>query len=159
MKRQGQTGRCIDSGGYLVSFLQRANAEAAIMTLHQSWTCLSAQSFRPAIALLLKTGVVIWCSVPLKLQRATSSGLHRIAAEGGKYATKPPIGRPGFPFHRDRLGNLERSVNIWRRTEPDFSSRCQTRRRTRRVATGLFGPDFTSLHQLSHRDKLSTAGR
>src|SRR6266849_5978654 len=26
MKRQGQTGRCIDSGGYLVSFLQRANA-------------------------------------------------------------------------------------------------------------------------------------
>src|SRR5438876_7758785 len=64
MKRQGQTGRCIDSGGYLVSFLQRANAEAAIMTLHPSWTCLSAQSFRPAIALLLKTGVVIWCSVP-----------------------------------------------------------------------------------------------
>src|SRR5229473_7154561 len=64
MKRQGQTGRCIDSGGYLVSFLQRANAEAAIMTLHPSWTCLSAQSFRPPIALLLKTGVVIWCSVP-----------------------------------------------------------------------------------------------
>src|SRR6266852_2072753 len=115
MKRQGQTGRCIDSGGYLVSFLQRANAEAAIMTLHPSLTCLSAQSFRPAIALLLKTGVVIWCSVPPQIVSDWRS-LNRCHRSDGA--------RSGWPSGAGSLGGQGRSP-MWLLSErTDYERGC-----------------------------------
>src|SRR5260370_42368727 len=99
MKRQGQTGRCIDSGGYLVSLIQRANTEAAIVTLHTSWIPSgNSVTFKDRRGNLMLSSPSN-CNARL---RAVCTGSRQ---KDGKYATKPPLARPRLPFHSGPLCN------------------------------------------------------